>query len=57
MCMSLKDFLKEVKNGFYKSAVLKTRVAIEKKGEGNKTVLMCFAGNSPNVSFKQIDED
>jgi hypothetical protein len=55
--MSLKDFLKEVKNGFYKSAVLKTRVAIEKKGEGNKTVLMCFAGNSPNVSFKQIDED
>lgn len=57
MCMSLEDFFKEVKNGFYKEAVLKARAAIEKKGEGNKTVLACFVGNPPNVSFKYFSNN
>lgn len=56
MCMSLKDFFKAVKNGFYKGAVQKARAAIEKKGAGNKTDLVCFVGNPPNVSFIQIDK-
>ncbi|WMX16538.1 hypothetical protein [Aureispira sp. CCB-E] len=54
--MSLKDFFKAVKNGFYKGAVQKARAAIEKKGAGNKTDLVCFVGNPPNVSFIQIDK-